>query len=57
MLTNSGGVYWWLKGEIRDARMPFVSSAGLISDKGRLITSDMAVRPMIKVELLYEESK
>lgn len=56
MLMSSGFVYWWLKGEIQFGRLPFVSADGLISDRGKMITAEMAIRPVIKVEVLYEEN-
>lgn len=55
MLMRSGYVYWWLKGDITSGRLPFVSADGLINERGKTITAELAVRPIIKVGI-YEES-
>lgn len=55
MLMRSGYVYWWLKGDINSGRLPFVSADGLINERGKMITDELAVRPIIKVEM-HEKS-
>ncbi|MGM9928798.1 MAG: hypothetical protein ACI35P_12705, partial [Bacillus sp. (in: firmicutes)] len=56
-LMNSGNVYWWLKSDQQTGRMPFVTSDGLISERGKTVMTDnIAVRPVIKVRILYENN-
>lgn len=55
MLMRSGYVYWWLKGDIKSGRLPFVSADGLINERGKRITAELAVRPIIRVEM-HEKS-
>lgn len=51
MLMRSGYVYWWLKDDIKSGRLPFVSADGLINERGKTITAELAVRPVIKVKM------
>lgn len=57
ILMNSGTAYWWLRSNQKTDRMPFVTSDGLISERGRSITvSNIAVRPIIRIRVLYENN-
>ena len=50
-LKSGGNVYWWLIDERKTGYMPFVTADGLISERGKTITSDnIAVRPLIIIK-------
>lgn len=59
VLMNGGNAYWWLRSEENEEvmKMPFVTADGLVSEKGKSITTNnIAVRPIITVRMSYEDN-
>lgn len=60
VLRNGKYVYWWIRDETKEvySRMPFVTSEGVISKQGKsVMSSNIAVRPVIRVKSIYEKNK
>lgn len=59
VLTGSGCVYWWLRNEEgrENARTPFVTGEGLISERGMWNTAEnIGIRPVITIKVENENS-